>query len=330
MTGNTGPAPKEGTLTEFGLIARIREAAERRIGLRDRVSVGIGDDCAVLRFTPGREVLVTTDMLMDGRHFRTEEHDFEAIGSKAMIVNLSDIAAMAGVPIAAVVAVALPRGLGAKGLARAAERLHAGMLDQAERWDVALVGGDTNAWDGPLVISVTLLGEATERGPVRRSGARPGDRILVTGPLGGSLRGRHMRSCPRIHEALAIHGAVPIHAMIDISDGLGADLGHILAESGGLGAVLDADTIPIAADAHELARVDGRSALVHALEDGEDFELCLTLDRDDSVRILSEPLPGVTLHAVGEVTREPGLRLRHGDGRTEAIRPVGFDHLAGL
>ena len=156
-------------------------------------------------------------------------------------MNLSDIAAMAGVPRAAVVAVALPRA----DAVAVAQGLHAGMRELAERFGVDLVGGDTNAWDGPLVISVTVLGEATARGAVRRAGARPGDVILVTGPLGGSLfAGRHLRPEPRIAEALALHEAVPIHALIDISDGLSSDLGHILDESGGLGAVLDAAADP--------------------------------------------------------------------------------------
>ena len=170
-------------------------------------------------------------------------------------MNLSDIAAMAGVPRAAVVAVALPRA----DAAAVAQGLYTGMRELAERFGVDLVGGDTNAWDGPLVISVTVLGEATARARSAATGARPGDAILVTGPLGGSLfAGRHLRPEPRIAEALALHQVAAIHALIDISDGLSSDLGHILAESGGLGAVLDAAAIPIHADAHEMSRRDGR------------------------------------------------------------------------
>ena len=126
-------------------------------------------------------------MLMDGRHFRLEQDGPEAVGYKALGVNLSDIAAMAGIPRAAVVAVALPR---ARGRRASRKGSMPGCATLAERFGVDLVGGDTNAWDGPLVISVTVLGEATVRGAVRRSGARPGDAILVTGPLGGSLARR--------------------------------------------------------------------------------------------------------------------------------------------
>ena len=196
----------------------------------------------------------------------------------------------------------------------------------AERFGVDLVGGDTNAWDGPLVISVTVLGQATARGAVRRSAARPGDAILVTGPLGGSLfAGRHLRPEPRIAEALALHESAPIHAMIDLSDGLSSDLGHILDESGGLGAILDAASIPIHADAFEMSLGDGVPALDHALNDGEDFELCLTVSPDDADRLLAAPPAAAWLYRVGEITETPGLRLRTAEG-LRSIEPRGFDH----
>ncbi|HEY2154860.1 MAG TPA: thiamine-phosphate kinase, partial [Isosphaeraceae bacterium] len=234
---------------EFDLIARFR----RTTAATDRVALGIGDDCAALRFRPGAEVLVTTDMLMEGRHFLLDGPPLPSIGRKCLGVNLSDIAAMAGRPVAAVVAVALPRG-------RAVEiglGLHAGIEAMAREFDVALVGGDTNAWDGPLVVSVTVLGEATGRGPVPRSGARVGDIVFVTGPLGGSLMGRHLDPRPRVREALSLHQSADLHAMIDLSDGLASDLGHILEESGGLGAMLDAAAVPIHPDAHVASARDG-------------------------------------------------------------------------
>ncbi len=304
---------------EFGLIAWIR--ARSKVG--GRVALGIGDDCASLRFAPGAEVLVTTDMLMDGRHFRLGEASPSEVGYKALAVNLSDIAAMAGVPVAAFVAVALPRG----DPAGVAQGLHEGMATLAEAFGVVLAGGDTNAWDGPLVVSLTLVGESTGRGPVRRSGARPGDAILVTGPLGGSLLGRHLHPRPRVAEALAIAGAAPIRAMIDLSDGLSSDLGHILQESGGLGATLDARAVPIHDDARTASAIDGRSPLDHALDDGEDFELCLTLDPVDADRLMASPPPGVRLDRVGAVEERPGLRLRRLDGSVVGRSARGFDHL---
>jgi thiamine-monophosphate kinase len=305
---------------EFGLIAWIRERS--RVG--GQVALGIGDDCASLRFRPGAEVLVTTDMLMDGRHFRLGDASPAEVGYKALAVNLSDIAAMAGRPIAAFVSVALPKA-NAVALAKG---LYDGMSPLAESLGVTLAGGDTNAWDGPLVVSVTVLGETSDRGAVRRSGARAGDSILVTGPLGGSLQGRHLRPLPRVAEALAIAAAVPIRSMIDLSDGLSSDLGHILEESGGLGASLVADSIPIHEDARAASTLDGRDALDHALNDGEDFELCLTLAPVDAERLLADPPMGVSLFRVGTIEEEPGLRLRLADGRQVPLSAGGFDHLA--
>ena len=311
MTGDPPPG-------EFDLIAWFRERTE----IRSRTVLGIGDDSAILRSTPG-ELLVTTDILMDGRHFRLERDEPGDIGYKALAVNLSDIAAMAGVPIAAVVAVALPRDRAVE----VAQALHAGMTSLADRFEVDLVGGDTNAWDGPLVISVTLLGEATSRGPVRRSGARPGDAILVTGPLGGSLLGRHLRPEPRVAEALVLHHKAPLHALIDISDGLASDLAHILEESGGLGAVLDADSIPIHPDALTMSRQDGRPAIDHALHDGEDFELCVVVAPDDADLLIQSPPLSAAVHRVGTITATPGLWLCGEDGVLSQVAPRGFDHL---
>ena len=301
---------------EFGLIGWIRQRSKSE----GRVLLGIGDDCASLRFTPGREVLVTTDMLMDGRHFRLGESSAAEVGYKALAVNLSDIAAMAGIPVAAFVAVALPRGAAVD----VAKGLHAGMAPLAESFGVTLAGGDTNAWDGPLVITVTLIGETTERGAIRRSGAKPGDAILITGPLGGSLLGRHLRPIPRGREALAIAGSVAIHSMIDISDGLASDLGHILEESGQLGATLEAGSIPI----HEDARSIGGDPLAHALQDGEDFELCLTVSQNEANQLLRSPPQGVKLYQIGTIETQPGPRLRMLDGSVVALMAKGFDHLA--
>jgi thiamine-monophosphate kinase len=308
------------TRGEFGLIGWIRERS--RVG--GQVALGIGDDCAALWVRPGAEVLVTTDMLMEGRHFRLGEATAAEVGYKALAVNLSDIAAMAGRPIAAFVAVALPRA-DAVALAKG---LHDGMSPLAEAFGVTLAGGDTNAWDGPLVVSLTVLGETSERGAVRRSGARAGDTILVTGPLGGSLRGRHLRPLPRVAEALAMASAVPIRSMIDLSDGLSSDLGHILEESGGLGATLVDGAIPIHEDARAASAVDGRDPLDHALNDGEDFELCLTLAPADAERLMADPPPGLSVFRVGTVEDAPGLRLRLADGRVIPLPARGFDHLA--
>lgn len=283
-----------------------------------RVLIGPGDDAGALRWTPGAPCLVTTDMLLDGSCFLLEEAGPRQVGRKAMAVNLSDIAAMAGRPVAAVVSAGLPRQKGRT----LAEEIYLGLREMADAFDTAVIGGDTNSWDGPLVISVTLLGEPTGRGPVRRNGARPGDWLLVTGPLGGSILGKHLTFTPRVREAQALHAAADLHALIDISDGLSADLWHICEESR-CGAVLRAENIPITPEAARMN--DDRTPLDHALTDGEDFELILATSPEDARRLLREqPIPGITLVHVGECV-EQGLWLET-RGERQRLEPRGYVH----
>lgn len=298
---------------EFAYIAWLRQ----RTPPAAHVLVGPGDDTAVLR-PPTRPLLVTTDMLLDGSCFRVEEAGPRRVGRKAIAVNLSDIAAMAGVPTAAVVSVGLPRAGGRE----LAEELYLGMREIADSFDVPLVGGDTNSWDGPLSISVTMLGEATARGPVLRSGARVGDWVMVTGPLGGSILGHHLDFTPRVREALVLHQSADLHAMIDLSDGLAKDLHHICDESR-CGAVLFAESIPISDAARELAERDGRAPLEHGLSDGEDFELVFAVSPADGERLLREPpIPG--LASIGRIV-EQGYWLER-SGTREALEPRGYEH----
>ncbi len=267
---------------EFAFIDWLR----RRTPAAGRVLIGPGDDAALLDWPGGASCIVTTDMLLEGSCFLLAEAGPRRVGRKAMAVNLSDIAAMAGRPVAAVVSVGLPRH-GGRALA---EELYQGMREVADAFDTAIVGGDTNSWDGPLVINVTLLGEATPRGVVRRNGARPGDWLMVTGPLGGSILGKHLDFTPRVREALQLHEAAPLHAMIDVSDGLAADVNHICEESG-CGAVLFAEAIPITDAAR--AMNDGRSPLEHALGDGEDFELAFAVAPEDGRKLVeTQPVAG--------------------------------------
>lgn len=294
---------------EFEFIDWIR----RRTPAADRVLVGPGDDCAVL--APGRSPLhVTTDMLMDGIDFRLGEVEPRRVGRKAMAVNLSDIAAMAGEPVGAVVAVALPRrraGLG--------EELYAGLREMADAFATPIVGGDTNSWDGPLAITVTIFGESAK--PVRRNGAQPDDWLFVTGPLGGSILGHHFDFTPRIREARLLADAVDLKAMIDISDGLSQDLHHILTESH-CGAELDAAAIPIADAARTLAAQTGKSPLEHALGDGEDFELVFAVSAADGARLLKvSPVP---VWKIGECVANGYWIVENGLRR--ALAPTGWAH----
>jgi thiamine-monophosphate kinase len=302
---------------EFAFIDWLRQ----RTPLAARVLIGPGDDTAALAWS-SPSCLVTTDMLLDGSCFRLAEAGPRRVGRKAMAVNLSDIAAMAGVPVAAVVSVGLPR-TGGRPLA---EELYLGLREVADRFDTAVVGGDTNSWDGPLVISVTLLGEpgasATGVRAVRRSGAKPGDWLLATGAFGGSILGKHLDFTPRVREALALHRAADLHAMIDVSDGLAADLDKLCAESR-CGALLWAEAIPIDPAAQRLT--DGLTPLQHALGDGEDFELVFATTPEDGRRLLTtQPIPGVTLAHLGEFVAD-GLWIEE-NGVRQPLPPTGYVH----
>lgn len=300
-------------------IAHLR----RRIGPHAAVPLGIGDDAALIELGTGSRCVVTVDMLTDGVDFRLAEADPRRVGRKALAVNLSDLAAMAAQPLAAVVALALPR----RGGMALAQDLYDGLLPLAERYDVAIAGGDTNSWDGPLVISITLLGKVGPRGPLRRGGARPGDRIVVTGAFGGSILGRHFDFEPRVREALLLAERYELHAGIDVSDGLSLDLARIASESG-CGAMLWPHALPIAFDARCLADrlADGSTALDHALADGEDFELILAVAPDEADRMLAEQPLGVPLTAIGQFVPEPGLWLADSAGRKTPLTPKGYEH----
>lgn len=302
-------------MPEFDYIAWLRS----RTPSDPRVLIGPGDDAAVLAPT-SRPMILTTDVLTDGVDFRLGEVEPRRVGRKAMKVNLSDIAAMAGRPTAALVGLVLPRSGGQK----LAEELFLGLREVADEFQVAIVGGDTNSWDGALVISVTVIGEATERGVVARSGAKQGDSLLVTGPLGGSLLEHHFDFTPRVREALALHAAVDLHAMIDISDGLAADVNHIIEESG-CGAVIFGDQVPISEAAKAMSRTSGKSPLQHALGDGEDFELVFAVSPADGERLVREqPIPGVVLTRIGECV-ESGLWLEENKTR-RPLAPTGWVH----
>ncbi|HUG92919.1 MAG TPA: thiamine-phosphate kinase [Planctomycetaceae bacterium] len=300
---------------EFALVERLR----RRVSPRPWVALGIGDDAAALRLPASGDCLVTVDLLMEGTDFTFPPATAALAGRKSLAVNLSDIAAMAGRPLAAFVALALPRERGAA----FAEEFLDGLIALADEFEVALAGGDTNIWSGPLVASVTVVGEPTGRGPVTRSGARPGDWIFVTGALGGSLAGRHLTFPPRVAEARRLHQAVELHAMIDLSDGLASDLRHIL-EASAVGAVLYEERIPISEAV--LACRDGRTPLEHALGDGEDFELLFAVSPDNGRRLLDAPPVECGLSHIGEIRGEAGCDLVGADGSHRPLPRIGWEH----
>ena len=308
---------------ESEFIAHLR----RRLPGHPSLRVGPGDDAAILRLAEHGECVVTVDMLTDGVDFRAADVDARRIGRKALAVNLSDLAAMAAQPVAALVALAIPR----TAEQRLPEEILEGIVELAGRYDVAIAGGDTNTWDGKLVISVTAIGQPGPHGALLRSGANPGERIFVTGPLGGSILGKHFDFEPRIHEALWLKEHAGATAGIDISDGFTLDLSRVATESG-CGAVVDLQRVPVASAAHELTATanDGRTALDHALGDGEDFELIVAVPERAAKELDGRQVHGCTLTCVGEFVAEKGLWTRTAGGELQPLEPRGYEHRWGV
>jgi len=304
---------------ELEFIRWLRE----RLPPDPRLPLGLDDDAALLRLAAGQQTVVTVDMLSDGVDFQLGSDAPERIGRKALAVNLSDLAAMAARPLAAFVALTLPRA-GALQLAR---QLFEGMFPLAQRFNLAIAGGDTNTWDGPLALSATVIGTVTERGPLVRSGAQPGDAILVTGSFGGSRLGHQFDFEPRVDEALWLAERFPLHAGIDTSDGLSLDLSRI-CQASGCGAVIDPARIPIADDAHRWARQQhgGTTALDHALSDGEDFELILAVPPAAARELIAAQPLACGLSSIGEFVAETGLWQRAADGKRSPLAARGFEH----
>jgi thiamine-monophosphate kinase len=280
------------------------------------VPVPAGDDLAIIKWPADELLLVGVDQVLDGVHFDSRTHSPRQIGRKVMNRNLSDCAAMACLPAAAVATVALRTGTAIEW----ARELYLGLREAADAFSCQIIGGDTASWDAPLAVTVTILGRSAGIQPVERKGARAGDRIYVTGALGGSILGRHMSFTPRIHLARRIASSCEVNAMIDISDSLARDLGHI-CEASNVGAVLDADRIPIHEDARTLSGRDNVPALDHALFDGEDHELLFTCSAD----LRSDPALSDRVICIGRITPEPGLRLA--DAAAERpLEPRGWEH----
>jgi thiamine-monophosphate kinase len=233
--------------------------------------LGIGDDCAILPASK-RAQAITVDPVIYRRHF-DDSIPAHAVGAKLLKRNLSDLAAMGARPRVAVVALTLDPRTRLAWL----EKFHRGLAASARAFGVSIVGGDVAQADGVLAASLTLIGEATGNRMLTRAGARLGDWIYVTGALGGSLLGRHIRFTPRLDEGAWLAKQSVVRAMMDVSDGLAKDL-HALTPEGAQPA-LEANSLPISRDARKLARRSGRSALAHAMGDGEDYELVFVLDR---------------------------------------------------
>jgi len=310
-------------MNEFDLITKLTQY----LPTNATVVTGAGDDCAMLDLgVPEKLILFKTDAVVEGVHF-TKETPPEKIGRKALARCLSDIAAMAGTPTAALVTVALPKDFDADFIAR----IYDGLNALAEKHSVAIVGGETTTNPERLLISIALLGTVPRGQRILRSGAKVGDAIFVTGELGGSLAGKHLDFEPRLAEArwLAEHFAV--HALMDLSDGLAGDLRHIVNASK-VGAELLKSALPISRSAKLRARENSsaKPAALAALTDGEDFELLFTLASQDAVKLLDawkKQFPQTKLTCIGKMVAGDGILLRDQNG-SHPLNAHGYVHFA--
>jgi len=301
---------------------RIREIGERELIRRlarrcpkdATVLEGIGDDAAVIRQTPGRSLLVTCDMLIEGVHFDIRSATPFQIGWKALAVNISDIAAMGGVPRWAVISLGLDRDC----TVRFVDGIYRGIGAIARQFGVNIIGGDTNA-SRYLVIDVALIGEVEQARQVTRRGARVGDIILVTGEIGaGGVR--HLNFTPRLAESRKLVKEYAVHSMIDVSDGLLLDLGRIL-DSSGVGALIYENLIPVSRHARSFRA--GVTA-------GEDFELLFTMSSEETARFFRRYAASgikVPVSVIGHIDkRRYGFRMKDRRGRIVALEPKGYEH----
>jgi thiamine-monophosphate kinase len=306
-------------MNEFELIARLTKS----LPANESVVTGAGDDCAVLDLgAKGKLFLFKTDAVVGGIHF-THETPPEKIGRKALARCLSDIAAMAGTPVAALVTIALPKDHDAEFVGR----IYDGLNTLAKEFGVAIVGGETTTNPERILISIALLGSVARGKQILRSGAKTGDAIFVTGELGGSIEGRHLDFEPRIIEARWLAEHFSIHAMIDLSDGLAGDLRHILNASK-LGAEILKSAVPISRAAKSSAQK--KPAFAAALTDGEDFELLFTIAGKDAVRLLDgwkKKFPKLKLSCIGRIVAGESITIRDKTG-SHKLNAHGYVHFA--
>jgi len=325
-------------LGEFGFINRIKVDALVRLyqGL-----VGIGDDCALFKVSPGMTALLTTDMLVERVHFLREVMPPYQIGYKSLAVNLSDIAASGGIPKEAFVSIAVPESVSVEDL----EQIYSGMKELGRQFDVNITGGDTTGSFQDLVINIALTGEIEEGLALFRSGAKEDDLICVTGCLGDSAAGldlilnhldlkdnfpelikRHFMPWPHIQQGRVIAKSKLAHAMMDISDGLASDIRHI-CQASELGAVIHEPELPLSDSFREYSSKFKPDYLKTAIGIGEDYNLLLTLPEANFPvlkKLLNEE--GYHLFHVGEMTSERQIMLTDSKGRSQPLQIGGWDH----
>ena len=283
--------------------------------------IGIGDDCSSIKINHNLLYLITTDMLVEGTHFELKKNTPRKIGKKSIACSISDIAAMGCPAKYAVVSICFPL----KTKTKFAKELFLGMKEEADEYNIKIIGGDIVSGKKMLAINVTMFGKNDGLKPVTRSGAKVNDAIMITGTLGGSILKKHISFKPRLKESLILNKKFSINSMIDVSDGLVADLNHILEESG-TGAILYEDKIPISADAKKLARKTSLSALHHALHDGEDYELLFTLSNKESEKLLASRSLSIRVSKIGHIKKPHSLFMQDSNGKLKKLKPLGYKH----
>lgn len=331
-----------GEIGEFTLIDRIRNLLPSS---RDKdLLIGIGDDTAVIRMDTRRALLLTCDIQVEGRHFRFDRITPYQLGRRAMAVNLSDIAAMGGRPTYALVSLGVPGSFPVTSY----DRLFEGMRDELQSHRACIVGGNLARTEDVLVVDITLLGETDLSRVLTRGGARPGDRIFVTGVLGASGAGfqaleafgkrcprrykdlvnRHVSPAPRVGLGQRIARSGIASAMIDLSDGVASDLFHVCTRSG-VGAEIDEDRLPLPRHIGEIAERSGRSVVDLALHSGEDYELLFTARPGTSPKTIRSIAgdSGIPITEIGRIVwKDQGYSLIDSRGDKTPLTPSGWDH----
>ena len=326
------PLPERELIANLRRVVSSADAGRVTAGAKPAISVGMGDDCAVLRLGSAFDCLVTTDFSLEGIHFRRNWHAPQSVGHRCLARGLSDIAAMGGQPLAAFLSLAVPGTLPQSWVSA----FFRGLLRLAKQHDVTLAGGDTAESPNGVLADIVVLGTVPRDRAILRSGARPGDRIFVSGTLGGSAAAfirlrtqprkkaderhfaRHFYPEPRIQLGRMLRERKIASAMIDTSDGLSTDLTHICDESG-VGAEIDASRIPCARVGQPPRSVD----LDLALHGGEDYELLFTASARGRV---PRSLAAVALTEIGRITSSRKIILRMIDGKTHPLKPRGWEH----
>lgn len=320
---------------EFGLIDLIR----RKVFTKDkRVVLNIGDDAAVLKSSPGKLLIFTTDTMMERVHFDLRYCSFKDIGWKSMAANLSDIAAMGGIPLAGLVSLGLPKRIKVEQVLE----LYSGMKILSSRFRCPIVGGDIFSSPQGLVVTISLLGEVEKSLFRTRGGARVGDLIYVTGDLGeaeaglkilrkskakkNSITKKHLTPCPRIAESRLLIKNLKITSMIDVSDGLSSDLHHICEESN-KGALIYAEKIPISQRIMEVCRPLKIPPLNLALSSGEEYELLFTLSPKEDEKLKKITKGKFKISLIGEImNKKEGVKILDLDGKIKGLKRTGYTH----